>query len=416
MDLARYNWRSVLFIATFAMLFQNAFSYVCQVVMPILADRMATEFEISRAWLGFYLFIQNLVAVLAALGCGSFILRLGALRVSQLSLVLMALSLFFIASGQLWLFPIAAILLGASSVSTPASSHILHKVCPERLAPLIFSIKQTGVPVGSLIGGLLIPFFLGLSFYVAATDKTYELGPFGTAFALAIIVLLVAALLQPIRSYFDADRQRNARISFGDIRTTLNMVLSNYALRDIAFAAFAFGGLQSLFAGFFVLYLIDGLGYSEVGAGSIYAIASFSAVVARIIWGGIGSKWLSSRMILGGIGLIGGIAAILVTGFDENTSSLEITLIAILYNITGLSWHGVLLAETAKLAPEGMVGPVTGGVLSGTSASMLVYPAIYGVILALTGSYEIGFIVAALPAFAAFLIFIRPPIQRGWFS
>ena len=74
MDLSRFNWRSIMIIATSAMMIQQAFSYVCQIVMPILADRLAEEFGISRGWLGFYLALQNVVAIVAAVGCGGFIL------------------------------------------------------------------------------------------------------------------------------------------------------------------------------------------------------------------------------------------------------------------------------------------------------------------------------------------------------
>ncbi|MBT6272858.1 MAG: MFS transporter, partial [Chromatiales bacterium] len=174
MDLSRLNWRWILGIATFAMLFQQAFSYACQLVMPVLADRLAEDFGISRGWLGLYLFIQNLVAILAAVGCGGFIQRYGPLRISQFVLVLMGGSILIVSTGVLWLLPIAAILLGLSAVSTPASSHILARVCPPRLAPFIFSVKQTGVPVGSLIGGLLLPFLLGSVIYSATFDITIE--------------------------------------------------------------------------------------------------------------------------------------------------------------------------------------------------------------------------------------------------
>ena len=50
-----------------------------------------------------------------------------------------------------------------------------------------------------------------------------------------------------------------------------------------------------------------------------------------------------------------------------------------------------LLAETARLSPEGNVGGITGGVLAFTSIAMMVYPAIYGTLLALTDSYGLGF-------------------------
>ena len=414
MDLSRLSWQMVLTTATVAMLVQQAFSYVCQIVLPILADRIADDFGISPAWLGLYLFIQNVMAIIAAVGCGSFILRYGPLRVSQVALFLMGVSLLTVASGTLWLYPIGAILLGAASVSTPASSHILARVCPARLAPLVFSIKQTGVPVGSLIGGLMVPFLLGFVVYSATVGSTIRLGPYGAALVTALIVFFVALSLHPLRAYFDREREPAIKIAFADLPATISTVLRNPALRDISFAAFAFGGLQSLFAGFFILYLIDGLNYSEVEAGTAFAVSSFTAIWARILWGVLGGGFVSPRWVLAGIGLFGAVAAVLMARLDFTWSMQEIIAVAILYNITALSWHGILLSEIARLAPEGQVGGVTGGVLAFTSIAMMIYPAVYGIILAYTGSYEIGFVVGAVPSFAAFFLFVYPPLQGSW--
>ena len=111
MNLARFDWRIILALATSSMLMQQAFSYVCQIVIPFLADRLAEDFGISRAWLGLYLFIQNVTSIAAAMGCGAIIIRLGALRISQWCLYFMGGSLFVCALGILWLYPVAAILL-----------------------------------------------------------------------------------------------------------------------------------------------------------------------------------------------------------------------------------------------------------------------------------------------------------------
>ena len=84
---------------------------------------------------------------------------------------------------------------------------------------------------------------------------------------------------------------------------------------------------------------------------------------------------------------------------------------AALYNITALGWHGILLAEVARLAPPGQIGGVTGGVLAFTSIAMMTYPALYGSILAITASYSIGFMVCSVPAIASGLIFLRKPAE-----
>ena len=162
----------------------------------------------------------------------------------------------------------------------------------------------------------------------AAATPSIRLGPFGTALTTALLVLMVALSLQPIRTYFDQDKDPSQKISFGDLRTTLAMVFRNPSLRDIAFSAFAFGGLQSLFAGFFILYLIDGLGYSEIEAGTAFAISSFTAIWARILWGVLGGGLIPPRWIFAGIGLFGSVAALLMTQFDFSWSLNEIIMVA----------------------------------------------------------------------------------------
>lgn len=410
----KLDWRVVLAFATIAMLIQQAFSYVCQMTLPILADRIAENFGISRAWLGLYLFLQNLTAIIAAMSCGGFIIRFGALRVSQVCLILMGGSLLVVASGVVWLYPLGAILLGAGAVSTPASSHILSRFCPRRLAPVVFSVKQTGVPVGSLIGGLMIPALLGLTVTVAILDEPVQLDAYDTALVTGLIVFGVALALQLFRRHFDSDRNRNEKLTVSGVSDTLKTVMSNPQLRDIAFGAFAFGGLQSIFSGFFVLYLIDGLDYTEADAGVLFAVASFSAVAARILWGWAGSTVLSARVVLGLIGTFGAVAAVLTGFYGAGWSSNAILAVAILYNVTGVSWHGLLLAEVAALAPMGRVGGVTGGVLSFTAVAMMIYPAIYGGILAITDSYSFGFFFAAIPSAIAAIIFFSPPARKPW--
>jgi MFS family permease len=78
--------------------------------------------------------------------------------------------------------------------------------------------------------------------------------------------------------------------------------------------------------------------------------------------------------------------------------ALLVGLIACVLSATALSWHGVLLAETATASPEDMRGGVTGGVLSFGQVGALILPLVYSGFLDVTGSYGIGFIACGLPA------------------
>src|SRR5690606_32123299 len=111
------------------------------------------------------------------------------------------------------LLVVAALFIGTgTAVSTPASSHVLARHSPPRYAPLIFSIKQTGVPVGVMLAGLLGPLFVSFWGWRGAL-----LGSAALAFALMLI-------LQPVRAAFDQDRAPGYKLAPGDVAATLRQV------------------------------------------------------------------------------------------------------------------------------------------------------------------------------------------------
>jgi nitrate/nitrite transporter NarK len=100
-------------------------------------------------------------------------------------------------------------------------------------------------------------------------------------------------------------------------------------------------------------------------------------------------------------------ASVGLTGlFDENWPVWQITLVSAAVSATVFSWHGVLLAEAARLAPDTMRGTVTGGVLSFGQLGGLTLPLLYSAMLWATGSYRVGFIICAVPALVVGLILL----------
>jgi len=67
-----------------------------------------------------------------------------------------------------------------------------------------------------------------------------------------------------------------------------------------------------------------------------------------------------------------------------------------------------LLAETARVAPTGMLGGETGGVLAVGQVGALMFPLMFSGLLEFTGSYGLGFIACALPSLLVGLQMIRP--------
>src|SRR3546814_17258244 len=115
---------------------------------------MTTSLGLAPELVGVFVAISGLAGTVAAAGCGAWIQRLGAMRMSQAALLLTAAGLCLALSGWVPLIAVAAIVVGVGAViSTPASSEILIRYAPPKQAPLVFSIKQAGVPAGTKLAG-----------------------------------------------------------------------------------------------------------------------------------------------------------------------------------------------------------------------------------------------------------------------
>ena len=390
-------------IALAAMFVQQTFASVGKTLPAILAPLVIAELQVAPAWVGVYYGVSAAASLLAQMGCGSFIVRYGALRMSQVSLVLLGGGMAAAVQGGLFGFAASAIVGGGgAAISTPTSSQLLGRVSPPRLAPLVFSIKQTAVPAGVLICG-----FLGPAMAAA-------LGWRGAMLAVAIACLVCAVSLQPLRIRFDDDRVPSRRFRLSDFGATIAAVMQTRDLRALSFACFAFNGIQSVFTAYFVTYLAA-LGYELAAAGFLFSLVVAVAMPCRVLWGWLGSFHVEPRLVMAGLalGMAAGIAATGLSGADWPITAMAA--VGVVVSATALSWHGILLSETARLAPSGSVGAVTGGVLSFGQIGALAGPLVFSLVVYWTGDYAAGWIACALPGLWVGISLLRrlAPNERG---
>jgi len=375
-----------LLLALGAMFFQQTFVALGRALPAVIAPAIIEDLRLDPAWIGVYFGLMALAALVSQLGCGSFIVRHGAFRVSQIALVLLGAGTALAALGTPLPLILSAIIGGGGgAVSTPASSHLLSRVTSPRYLPLVFSIKQTAVPAGLLLAGLFGP------------PLTEWMGWRATMLIAAAACMVLVLVLQPMRRTFDTDRVPTRSFRFSDFKSTLSLVLGTRRLRALSFACLAFNGVQAVMTAYFVIYLTT-IGYTPVAAGFLFSVAVAVAVPGRILWGWIGSSYVSPRLMMAGLALGMAGSAVLLALCDASWPPLLVGLVACMLSATALSWHGILLAETARAAPEDMRGGVTGGVLSFGQVGALALPLIYSGFLEQTGSYGIGFIVCGVPA------------------
>jgi nitrate/nitrite transporter NarK len=373
-------------IAVVAMFLQQTCGSVGRVLPAVLAPLIIQELHADASWVGIYFALTALAGLVGQLGSGGFIIRHGAIRMSQVALLStgagMAVAIVGGASG----FVLSALIgNGIAAVATPASSQLLGRWAVRRYAPFAFSIAQTAIPAGILLGGSLGP--------VLAQSQGWR----GTMLVSAAMCWIFAVLLQPLYGRLDTDPEPSHPIHLSDFVTTVTSVLAVPELRALSFACFAFNGLQAVFTAYFVTYL-TALGYDLVTAGSLFSVVIAIAIPCRILWGWVGSFYVAPRIVMAGLAIFMAISAVVMGAFTATWTTLAIGLVSGVLSATAMSWHGILLSESARLAPFGRAGAVTGGVLSFGQMGAFLLPATFALLLRLTGGYTAGWAICAIPA------------------
>jgi predicted MFS family arabinose efflux permease len=381
-DVPTARTAAVALIVTLAI---QVFTSFAGTAAAVLAPEIAADFAISPRLIGVFVGLLYVGSSLASLLCGGFIARYGAIRVSQACVLLCAAGLAAVAllpPGWALLLLAAPLLIGIGyGPITPASSQVLARTTPATRMGLVFSVKQTGVPVGTALAGALLP-LLALAF-----------GWRAAFFYAAAAGAAIALLAQPTRARLDADREADHRFSLAAIGNLLRLVLRRPALAELALLGLIYAAAQLCLLSFLVVYLTESLGISLVTAGLALSAVSLGGIAGRIAWGTVADRWLSPRVMLGLLGCVAGACAWLTTGFSNGWHPLALYAVCTLYGATALGWNGVQLAEVARHAPPGQAGAVTGTVGFLMFSGVVIGPPLFAGLAALTGSYRAGFAV-----------------------
>jgi MFS family permease len=367
-----------------AMLAVQALVSVSGMAVPVLAPLAAADLGLPAHLVGYYVSVTYGMAATAGLVSGGFIARYGALRVSQACLVFSAAAMALASAGGLPALAAAALVMGLGyGPATPASSHVLARVTPREWMNLVFSLKQTGVPLGNALAGAILP-ALGLL-----------VGWRLAALAAGLVCLALALALQPLRPRFDHERQVGLRFSWrAQLAAPLGLVLRTPAIRRLSLTSLAYSGMQVCLGAFLVTFL-ESLGMPLVAAGFALSASQVAAVVGRTVWGVVADRLVPPRLVLGGLGLGMTAAALLIGQVSAAWPYLLVVVVCVAMGGTAVAWNGVLLAQLARLAPPGRAAEVTGASAFFMFGGVMIAPAVFSALLSATHSYALAFAVTA---------------------
>ncbi len=357
-------------------------------MIPAVAPKVAETYGISSALVGYQISLLA-VAMIVALAFGSHLnRRWGSTRMQQIGLALIATGGLIAILPHVAFFFLAAIALGLGYGSlTPSASDLLMRFSSAKRRNMIFSLKQSGVPLGGIGAALITP--------AVAIAWGWQWAIAGNSLVLYALVLV----LQRGRAHWDTDCDPTAKFGgnpFGGVVT----IWRHVALRLLALSGGFFVIVQFAISTFTVILFNEQLGWGLIEAGIVLTASQVGGVGGRIFWG-----WMSDRMgnafsALLLLGVVMVVSSLLCVALTPTWSMLAACALFFVMGSTASGWNGAFLAEVARLAPREMISTATGGALVFVNIGKAVGPIAVANVALLTGDYTITFALLAVPAAA----------------
>lgn len=314
--------------------------------------------HLPESWIGYYTSLIYAAAIVGSVSTARLMahfsvraLQLGAILATGLGYALFSgLAPGWLAVAQACL---GIVLMGLSyGVIVPSSSLVLAQCYSQRMQPLVVSVRQTGVPVGTAMVALIAPL-------VAQHFGWQNMA----ALVLAVLAGTFVLALPGLRPFAAISANPPLR---QNLLAALRSALGEPATRRLALVAGVYGINQAALT----TYLVPGLvwlhGLSVGKSAGYLAMATIAGAAARIVFGMTTARFGHATLHLALIGLVSGLAWLLLLW--PLPSAMRLTAGSLLLGMTAMGWNGILLAEIALAAP---VGRTTEAVATGTSFAYL---------------------------------------------
>lgn len=359
------------------------------IVASVLAAQLIDEFSISRAEVGLLVTASGLVGALSSPFFGRLTDRLGAVRSSVGVLVAGGVALTAFALSPSYGALLSATLLAGlpNGWGNPATNALVVDNVPSGARGVVTGVKQSGVQIGTFLGGLLLPIFAGLWSWRVAV--------------LMFLAMPLGALIAMIGRR-DVERHRVTAWRGGGPLPTV--------VRWITLYGFMSGVATSAIVGFLPLFANEAMGWSEQAAGRLIAIVGIAGIAARIYWPRLAERSMGhgwTLRLLSWMTMVTGL--VLVAAELGWAPGWALVPAALLLGGGAVAWNAVGMLAVMDIAPEGMVGKGTGLVLFGFLLGLAIGAPLMGLSVDALGSYWPGWaFTTALLAVAGLLAFKVP--------
>jgi len=362
--------------------------------IPAIAPAIAAELHVSGELVGTFVAAAYGTGIVSALLSPGLIRRYGGVRATQAVLVAAAGMVATAATGHVVSLALAAVVLGLGyGAAAPASTHLLVPHTPRPVFNLIMSIRQIGVPLGGVLGALVLPpLSLAIGWRLALLTEL-------------IPILALLFLMELPRRSWDVEREPGFTV-FGRSLLQPFALLRETRLRRLSVASFVYSGTQLTFVAFMTVQLTAAAGLSLVQAGRVLALYQIASTVTRPIWGWIADKYVSPSNTLCMLGIGMAVSSVAAGQIGLGWPGWAVVAVALLAGCTAGGYTGVAYADYAHLGGARRT-EATGLGTAIMFAGVMIVPPVFGVTVAALRGYAGPYSMLALLAAGSAMLLAR---------
>jgi MFS family permease len=343
LGLNRYRILAVLTIAQIG-------ASVVQQGFGVLGPFLIADFGISKAAFGALFSAMVLGTAGFTALAGALADRLGERRMIALSSGFMALTLLAAAAFQdfTWLI-VTMFLFGVAYSPQPSAGTRAVLQWFTRDRAFAMSFRQTGVPLGGMVGALLLP-FVALHF-----------GGYRAALVVAAVLVAIPSAIVVLVYRDPPDRPARKPGSYGGMLRGMVGLMRDPRLIGLCVSGIGLMGLQQATASFLTLTNVNVVGLSATAAAGVFAFAQGAAVFGRLFWSWISDQFLGGERyaIVASLSLMAAVGAVVVGSLRAETHGLAIPA-AVLMGLSAAGWNGVFLTAISEIGGAERAGSVVG--------------------------------------------------------
>jgi sugar phosphate permease len=279
------------------------------------------------------------------------------------------------------------VLVGAlNGAVQPGGTRAIVLWFPEKLRGLAMGLRQASLSLGGALGAATLPLLairLGWSAGVAAQGVAAVAG--GVIFWLF---------------YRDRSQQQKAdrvRAAAPSLRALLRLIFKDTTLRSLMIAGTAMVALQYSFLAHLVLFLTNQLHIPLIDAEFLLALVQTLGIIGRAFLTWITDQiWPGQRLRTLKWTMVACIASLVILAWlPPQPPTWFLFVLCAWLGFLGIGYYPIFLIQVAELAPQSAIASTISVALTLNNIAVALGPPAFGLLVGLSGSYHLGWMVLA---------------------